>query len=992
MPEIVEVNVFRYWIRRFIDHARANLPIGDLSVQALFTDVRDSELGEMEAREQRLLEYGATFKIEMLQNLYHTVWATRLCRLADSVPDTHGLLIPKVWATFPAAVKSQISPNHCIWSEFCAAIAALRTSVFLVPDKLPLPWFRQPTAANFKFDLPSKSRLVSKMSIYSQPTWRGPNPDRRPAARVPPPPDVAWEDPIQVPSSIACLYPSPRPMRHTVHGDVFSPVAPPTLALAGSARTIKNNEVPSGRRVPSVSRGSRRQPKPKDKVSSSETLLTLYRFTAANKKKDSAAQPTVAGVSAHLASLGVKRRQVKPDQCTERDIDHSLFLYPVYLFPFLAKGQDISECGLELTGIHHDSRSLILDMGSCCVEIEPLLHTSPQIFANFNWEELVRVPADSRGFKIVIAFQMKTYTLAFLSHDNLCYIYWYSRADVELARAARVPDVIFEYWAWCKYVVHWLKDQDSRPRWDSHPLSHVLSMPGHHPFRGVGRYTSDELAWTAGKLTHEVRSEILAQCKRLNKLCGVNAQDADSSFLLITTQDAVLRYNRTLSVHKQLQCSMSNRKKELVSQYNRLSLLSHQLDPAAVMRDAPWPFDVADIAGALLLPGHMGPAIVPNWDELVASEGLSATTAEMRSRYETKLPSELSPLQHLAFKPVVDMTAFEMQMLSTSRGSAVNPVVDYFNRFDCYHSHGLFPLKARATHSLSPLDYEDEDDDDDILFGGLPSLTDSESESDGEPPQPPQPPRTARTVDRSLPEACETGEHYASGGGKFYNLPLSLIRDATAPRQLPTILYKNTLKPVFYTWTPLRLLKVPAAAASAYRPAGSSTLFPCEDDLRSKKTLTTVKRTTKLYTVGPMDFCGHAKAVRRGRGWVISLCRWDPTLDDKDQQYIQKSWEALGAWPKGFRKDKRKLVKKAVAFKAAAKKLLVNRWTLTRAITDDDVVREVSRQKALHREAAYQKALQKAADAAVKDAKRKRGKAAAKFKGIRSVVPDASSE
>jgi hypothetical protein len=39
------------------------------------------------------------------------------------------------------------------------------------------------------------------------------------------------------------------------------------------------------------------------------------------------------------------------------------------------------------------------------------------------------------------------------------------------------------------------------------------------------------------------------------------------------------------------------------------------------------------------------------------------------------------------------------------------------------------------------------------------------------------------------------------------------------------------------------------------------------NDYRTKWTLRYIKNTMKLYTVGPMDFCGHAKAVRRGKGW-----------------------------------------------------------------------------------------------------------------------------
>ncbi|KAF8186553.1 hypothetical protein K438DRAFT_2019803 [Mycena galopus ATCC 62051] len=978
MSEIAEVYVFRVWIQRFITHAKENLQPGDLQIQSLYTDLRDSDLNEMETREQRLLEYSTTFNIQMLRDDYHVLWATRLERLADSVPDSHGLLIPKVWASFPDNLRSQISPNYDCWPSFCAAIVALRHGVVREPAKLPLPWFMRSTAGNMEYDLPSNTRLVTKLTRYSPPTWRGPRPDRRPPALVPPPPDRVWEDPIPTPasmSSLAPLFPSPRSMHHRVHGDVFGSVAPRTLA--GSKKSASLNATPSSSRSPPSPPKPRRQKKAKDKMSTTATLLTSYKFTVL-KSTPHPAPPSVAGVSAHLASLGVKRNLVKPEHCTDRDIDHLLYLFPVYLFRALLSGGDLASCGLELITIEHDSRSLILNLGSGCIEVEPLLHTSPQIFENGNWNEVTRVPADKRGFKVVIAFGMKTYTLAFLSNDNLCYTYWYSRADIVLARSARVPDVVFDYWAWCKYVVHWLGDQDLDPRWDRRPVSYVMSMPGQHPMRGVGRYTSDELSRLSGIPPHTLWGDA-----------------------------AVLRYDHMLSVHKQLWCSMSNHKKQLVLQYNHLSRLSHEGKPDS-MRHAPWPFDLADLTGAVLLPGHMGPAIVSCWHSLVDSQGLAATTPEMRARYRSKLPPGMSEVQRLAFKPIVDMTPFETQMLDATRGSAINPVVEYLQkRRNMYPSQpndslgrmdvdmqcdvwmdSASSVAVHATLGDDNLSTLADDDlstlgDDDLFaqdaesiaaealfYGALPILTDSECESDDD--------EEMQASYSVLPQVQRIVQPPESVTSAVPIEDLALIRDASTIKKLPTILYRSTHKPIFHTWTALLLPKITTAPSPAYRPAGSSVLLQCADTLRRKKTLRTIKETSKLYTVGPMDFCGHARAVPRGKGWVISLCHWDLTLSEKNQRFVMDSWNALGAWPKGFRKDKHNLVKKAVAFKAAARRLLRKAWTLDREITDRDVDIEVKRRKALHREAAYQKALRNAAEAAVGNARKRACKPRAK--------------
>ncbi|KAJ6487976.1 hypothetical protein C8R45DRAFT_930180 [Mycena sanguinolenta] len=1078
----------------------------------------------MEARENRLLSYASTFNLKMLKDGYHKVWATRLARLADAIPDTHGLLINKIWKKLPEIIRCQISPNYTCWNAFQSAIQCMQAGVTLDPEILPEPWYTRQTAGDLHFDLPSNSGFVVKMNCYMPPTWRGPRPDRRPPALTLPPPDKAWDHPIPCPPGIDTVYPSPRSMHHAVHGDVFSPTAPSSLAVSGAkiakATAKKPKAAPSAEtakataKKPKATTDSKSKPrkrsrvtKPKDRVTTSNTMLTSYRFTVSKSNLSSPSAPSVAGISSHLAALGVRSTsQKKPEKCTDQDVDHSLYLFPSYLFPSLAEGGSVAECGMELMGIEHDPRSIILDLCSCFLEIEPLLHTSPQIFTNDDWDNIVRVPATSRSFKVVLAFQMQTYTVGFLSNDNLCYSYWYPRDDIELVRVARVPDVVLEYWNWSLYVARWLREQDIHPKWDKRPLSYVISMPGNHPMRGVGRYSSDEIAWRSGvplyTLWGDVRKDpaklcavyldirnTVAQSINLNKLCGRDVHDADKSFLLISTQDAVLRYDRTLSVHKQLWTSMSQRKKNLVLKYNatstqHLSQISHDSDPDA-MRHAPWPFDLADLAQALLLHGHMGPAIVADWDQLLEKEGLAATTAEMRTVYASKLPQELTDHQRLSFKPVVDMTVQEKQLLSCIRGGSTNPVVLYFEDrrklfpsvkssssplsmdlgqapvgvvvvpdviqrtlagthpamhlnqpvdVDCpidANSNGIEDVEvddlflgALPLLSDSESEFEDEFEDeignpgsglavedDDPFLGALPLLSDSESEFNDE-IEIENPGSGLADVDVDIDGLCsqilcdascwcmgalplltdsesEDDDDADSRHRKPYepdvidtSAPLSLIRDSCHGKRLATRLYRCTTSPSFHTWTPLKLPRITTKPHPSYQPPTSVVYRQCVDSFREKKTLRSIKQASKLYAVGPMDFCGHAKAVRRGQGWVISLCHWDPTLPDKDQVYMRRAWDALGAWPKGFSKKSRKLVKKAVAFRAESKRLLARQWNSDRDITELDVDCEVSRRKRSLREAAHQKLLQKASDAAVKGAKRKSHKL--KSKGRRS--------
>ncbi|KAJ7712019.1 hypothetical protein B0H14DRAFT_2645515 [Mycena olivaceomarginata] len=201
------------------------------------------------------------------------------------------------------------------------------------------------------------------------PTWRGNDPDRRYTADMPPLPDKAWDDPIPIPSTVK-IYPSQVP-----------PTAPVLLANPPLTPVKKS------------------------------------RSKAAQAKEKDLRKPcqSVVGISSHLKSLGVKspdkkpedKKPEKPEECTDADVDHSLYLWPRYLFPSLDNQDDISTLGIELVGFEHDPRSIVLDLKKCYLEIESLLHTSPQIFRNDEWMEVTRVPAKHRGFKVVIALQLR---------------------------------------------------------------------------------------------------------------------------------------------------------------------------------------------------------------------------------------------------------------------------------------------------------------------------------------------------------------------------------------------------------------------------------------------------------------------------------------------------------------------------------------------------------------------------------------------------------
>ncbi|KAJ7790648.1 hypothetical protein B0H14DRAFT_2625822 [Mycena olivaceomarginata] len=712
----------------------------------------------------------------------------------------------------------------------------------------------------------------------------------------------------------------------------------------------------------------------------------------------------MAGISSHLVSLGVKKVDPKkPKDCTELDIDHSMYLLPTYLFPVLQRSSTPYDAnftdldlGLELVGIEYDPRSIILNLSTCFLEIEPLLHTSPQFFSNEEWKHVARIPAKQRGFKVVIALQLKTHTVAFLSMDNLCYVYWFSCADIDAARPGRVPDVILDHWKWSEYTVQWLKEQDMNPKWDRHSFAEVLSMPGSHPLRGVGRYSEDEISARSGvplwTLWRDVRlnpkllcavletfflfvmerycaiPEFLATSRTLNKLCGKDSEDTDSSSLIISTKESVLQYSRMLSVHKREWCHMSQRKKQLVLQYN-ISLL---------------PFSYSDTLD------QSSPIIGTQF----TLRKLFRPQPKKCEIYTTNYQSLSQKKQRLSLKPMVDLSDDEKSFLLATYGSTTNPIVRYFQAKSTTFLSNHRPPKVHTPPlplPLSPIDIELLAKE--IFEGELPLLSDDESDDDFQDEDGSlgdglddfevsiiQGTLDADIVDEeeeedSLPAISESqltdadeqavGNAIDSVDEDKRDEPLSLIRDGPKfGSKCPTILCKSHTPSAFYTWT---VLKPPYSSTHPnqhHNPPNALVYSEVSNDVRLKRTLKAIKENMRLYTVGPLDFCGHAKAIQLGRGCmsrVIALCQWDSTLSVEDQLFMRRSWESIGTWRKGIRKYPKAGMRREMAFRAKVRKLLKDSWTLVREIQEADIDREVARQRKIKRDSDLQKQLEKIA-------------------------------
>lgn len=208
------------------------------------------------------------------------------------------------------------------------------------------------------------------------PIFRGKDPDRR--SVKPPLPDRAWEDPIALPGDI------PESVYHPIHGNVYSAVAPASLANPlplpkepkAPAKPSKPGKAPAKPAKPAKAPAKTAKATTKSKAAKSKSdmsdntrLTTFFPSLKAPKPRIPRVPGSVQGISSHLESLGIPKF---PD-LDENDIDHSHYLLPRYLFPQiddsnLSEEEAFEKMGLELVGIEYDPRSLILDLKTCFLE------------------------------------------------------------------------------------------------------------------------------------------------------------------------------------------------------------------------------------------------------------------------------------------------------------------------------------------------------------------------------------------------------------------------------------------------------------------------------------------------------------------------------------------------------------------------------------------------------------------------------------------------
>ncbi|KAJ6537004.1 hypothetical protein B0H19DRAFT_380833 [Mycena capillaripes] len=276
--------------------------------------------------------------------------------------------------------------------------------------------------------------------------------------------------------------------------------------------------------------------------------------------------------------------------------DLSRYFWPRYVLPVLSgclnTADALAATGMKLTSLIFDPRKTIMNLTTVVVEFEPLLHTSPQIYTRKQWEGVMQVPRTDRGFKIGYAIEFKSHIMCWNTFDNNFRLHW--RTPEEHAKhyeATHIPDVIFNYAAWCSYTVTWLLSM-SRKSLKNLTILEVLSAPGRQPFRGLGRYGSNEVLSIAGipgwVLISIILNDPVLFCiiceafyqfvyeralgvEKYYKLPSARDADDDVDCSISATLKQQVGYIETLRTHGRARTHVSPLEAELIDGYNRAS-------------------------------------------------------------------------------------------------------------------------------------------------------------------------------------------------------------------------------------------------------------------------------------------------------------------------------------------------------------------------------------------------------------------------------------
>ncbi|KAJ7983080.1 hypothetical protein DFH06DRAFT_1123098 [Mycena polygramma] len=480
-----------------------------MEVVGFGSDVIHAEKAAMKCRTERVLRFASTWDPASFKLSTHSPWAFDLCVLALAVPDTHGLLIPACLKKLPKNVKSQLSANHTDWVEFRDAICALSPHYNVLPDEIPLPWFKQlPPDVPFTIgNEPSESGLPVRLNRFVPPVWRGGNPDRSKTNKE----SRAYVDDSAPLFREKFYRPSPtfdptKPVFETADDYDDPPTKdellfsnPELFDLEDDEEEEREGDVDAGGHSDGDDEGEEGDEEEGDREEADKEEADKEEADEEEADKEEAEENEPSNVG-----------EKKP----ARPIRYGRYHWPQKLLGGIFSNQAYSEeqafsaAGLQLVAVPFHPRLIILDLKNAFLEVHLLEHTSLQIFTVPQYEERIcRVPnrsrkiANIRGFKVAFALVMRGYVLAFNSADNNFRVAWRTRKKEKVLQEIRVPDAVLDYFAWSLWAAKFLRYYAPR-RKSKKTIYQWISMPGsRHQFQGTGSYMTDELLARAATLS-----------------------------------------------------------------------------------------------------------------------------------------------------------------------------------------------------------------------------------------------------------------------------------------------------------------------------------------------------------------------------------------------------------------------------------------------------------------------------------------------------------
>ncbi|KAK7016041.1 hypothetical protein R3P38DRAFT_2786429 [Favolaschia claudopus] len=478
MPEILEAGYFfPFIILLFILTMNILYPPKHLHVIGLWSDLTKKEHRECVEREERLLHAAASLSKTALQRDRLGQWANDMEDLADAIPDTHGVLIHRVsvGGSPPPHPKADFTktpelgfilysdPRIAVWGRDYSRnntnpMASPKTSsVCALQDWRP----------SFGYS-PGGEIDFSNAQVH-----RGTDPAKTPLNRASDSDDSdagsAWDSDSDIDDDLDL----------DVNDAVSTQLPPPPSSTTTSAPSTSAPSAtsPKKRATPS---GSSKKPNcqtkqlffgAKNRPASSD--LTPSPAPSSSDPTPSSALPsTPLPAPSSLQSTSTSSTSSGTTDTPQYRTDHTRYHWPKHVFPqisFSGSIRAISDVGLRLKGLLFDARKTILDLGTAFLEFL----------------------TQDRGFKIGLAIEFPSHAISLNSFDNNFRIHWRAPEEAKAHYKSRsVP-------GWCIYTAQWLAKRLRKVN-KNMALVEALSKSGKHPFRGLGKYGTNEVMAIAG--------------------------------------------------------------------------------------------------------------------------------------------------------------------------------------------------------------------------------------------------------------------------------------------------------------------------------------------------------------------------------------------------------------------------------------------------------------------------------------------------------------